>query len=219
MSASCVVAQLQSLTEKAEQLVLKLDKTYPSEEQWSTLGKLSQTLQSTARQIGNKILVLRNTRRERAWKDSTELRSQALARKGDLLTNGRLKSGVFRRNITAIFEGPKDSSFDSTEIKTRKATTRQRCEDIRQLSYDGVISWAIAFPPTLWAGGSMATDIFTCLLDDIEPDIALNWPSVIQDTLYKLRADEMALQTSVDFNRLLKGKFAHLFPVSFLLPI
>lgn len=111
--------------------------------------------------------------------------------RGDLLTTGRLRhSAIFRRNISLTFGGQKESIFDSDDTKLRKECTRKRCEIIRGLSPDAVVSWAIAYAPTLWAGGSMASDVFDCLVDDIEPKLALTWPSVIKDTLYKLREDE-----------------------------
>jgi hypothetical protein len=70
-----------------------------------------------------------------------------------------------------MFEGPKDSKFDSKDIKFRKESTRKRSELIRGLSPDRVISWAMAFAPTLWGRGLMSLDVFTCLLDDIEPKL------------------------------------------------
>ena len=48
-----------------------------------------------------------------------------------------------------IFLGPKNSTFDSEDVKFRKESTRRRCEIIRGLSLDGIISWAIAYAPTL----------------------------------------------------------------------
>ncbi|KJZ69865.1 hypothetical protein HIM_10739 [Hirsutella minnesotensis 3608] len=206
MSAASVLSQLRSLVEKAEHLMPKLDKIYPTEEQWSGLHDFSKKLTANATILNNKIQILKETRADRAWKESEKLRAQALACQGDLLTNGRLKQlPVFRRNIITIFEGPKNSKFDSEDIRARKVMTRQRCEKIRQLSHDGILSWAITFAPSLWAGGSMATDIFTCLLDDIEPERPPSWPSVIRETLYMLQEDEEGLQLSLEYENFLKG--------------
>lgn len=44
------------------------------------------------------------------------------------------------------------------------------------------------------AGGSMGTDIFTCLLDDVEPDRRPPWPSIVRETLYMLLEDEGIFQ-------------------------
>ena len=206
MSASAVISQLRSLQEKAEQLLPKLSKLCPTEGQWVLLGELSENLSKTGTKIGLRVLELKNTREDRAWQQSEKHRLHALACIGDLLMNGRLKhSNVFRRNIIIIFEGPKYSIFDDEEMRMRKDTTRRRCEQIQGLTHDGVISWAIAFPPSLWAGGSMANDIFACLLDNIEPDRSLSWPPVIRETLHMLREDQDYLRISPKFGKLLEG--------------
>jgi hypothetical protein len=90
-------------------------------------------------------------------------------------------------------------------MKFRKESTRKRSELIRGLSPDGVISWALAFAPTLWGGGSMSVDVFNCLLDDIEPELAQIWPPVIRDTLYLLMEDEESLKESFEYQKFLKG--------------
>lgn len=206
MSAASVVSQLRSLFDKADQLIPKLNKIYPTEEQWDSLGNLSAKLAKAATTIGQRVQALKESQVDRAWKESEKLRSHALKCQGDVLANGRLKqSPVFRRNIITIFEGPKDSKFDTEDTRVRKATTRQRCAQIRCLSPDGIISWAIAFAPSLWAGGSMATDIFKCLLADIEPDCRPGWPSIVGETLHTLQTDEDVLQRSTEYQRLLTG--------------
>lgn len=206
MSATVVVSQLRGLLEKANLLIPKMSKIYPNEEQWEALTDISKSLTVTATKLENEIRESKESRAERAWKESEKLRSHALACKGELLTNGRLKQPpVFRRNIATVFEGPKDSKFDSEDIKVRKAVTRQRCEQIRQLSPSGIISWAMAYAPSLWAAGSMSTDIFTCLLDDIEPDHRPRWPSIVGDTLQILLEDEAVLSTSLEYREFLKG--------------
>jgi hypothetical protein len=206
MSVTNVVSQLRGLVDKANSLTPKLSKIYPSEQQWEDLGSLSEQLAIAANKIKKDIRESKESRVQRAWKESEKLRSQALACKGELLTTGRLKlPPVFRRNIVTIFEGPKNSKFDSEETKLRKASTLQRCEQIRQLSPSGVVSWAISFAPTVWAAGSMPTDIFNCLLDDIEPDCRPSWPSIVRETLYILQEDEKALQHSAAYQEFLKG--------------
>lgn len=206
MSAAAAVSQLRGLLEKANLLIPKISKIYPNEEQWEALGDISKSLTTTATRIENAIRASKESRAERAWKESEKLRSHALACKGELLTNGRLKQPpVFRRNITTIFEGPKDSKFDSEDVKVRKALTRQRCEQIRQLSPSGVISWAMAYAPSLWAAGSMSMEVFTCLLDDIEPDQCPPWPSIIGETLHMLLDDEEFLSASLEYREFLKG--------------
>ena len=108
MSAAAVISQLRGLLEKANRLIPKLIKIYPNEEQWEILGDISEKLSATAARMENKIQESKESRTERAWKESEKLRSHALECKDDLLTNGRLKqSPVFRRNIVTIFDGPK----------------------------------------------------------------------------------------------------------------
>jgi hypothetical protein len=59
----------------------------------------------------------------------------------------------------------------------------------------------------LWATGIMGKDIFECLIDDIEPDSALSWPTVIQETIQKLRTDEETLQSSVEYGEFIQGEY------------
>ena len=69
------------------------------------------------------------------------------------------------------------------DVKFRKESTRRRCEIIRDLSPDGIISWAITYAPTLRSGGSMSSDVFDCLDKSIEPELGQSWQAVIQDML------------------------------------
>lgn len=209
MSATIVLSQLKGLLEKTEHLKGKFSKVYPTNDQWDTLSDLSLKLSEAARAVQDEIQVLKESRSDRAWKESEEHRSKAQSCRGDLFAGGRLKQPViFRRNIVTMFEGPKDSKFDSEDIKFRKESTRKRSELIRGLSPDGVISWAMAFAPTLWGGGSMSSDVFTCLLDDIEPELVQTWPPVIRDTLHMLMEDEESLKKSPEYQEFLKGWFA-----------
>jgi hypothetical protein len=206
MSATVAVSQVKGLLEKTKQLKGKFSKIYPTNEQWDILSDLSLEFSEAAKAVENEIRQLKGSRTERAWKESEEHRLKAQSTRGDLFAKGRLKQPViFRRNIVTIFEGPKDSKFDSEDQKLRKESTRKRSELIRRLSPDGLISWAMAFPPTVWAGGSMASDVFTCLLEDIEPELVQTWPPVIRDTLNILMEDEKALNKSAEYEAFLKG--------------
>jgi hypothetical protein len=206
MSANIVLSQLKSLLEKTKILKGKFSKVYPTDDQWDTLGDLSSELSAAAKMVQDEVQVLKESRSERAWKESEEHRSKAQSCRGDLFANGRLKQPViFRRNIVTIFEGPKDSRFDSEDTKLRKESTRKRCELIQSLSFDGVISWAMAFPPTVWAAGSMSSDVFTCLLTNIEPEMVQTWPPVIRDTLHMLTEDEVSLKESPGYDEFIRG--------------
>jgi hypothetical protein len=207
MSAITVISHLKSLLVKAEEVPSKFAKLYPTDIQWDELKDLGMSFSEAANKVSTEIQVLMKSRAERAWKDSEPHRLRVQNLRGELFADGRLKQAhIFRRNITTIFEGPKDSSFDSEDVKFRKASTRRRCEQIRGLSPDGVISWAMAFSPSVWAGGAMAEDIFTCLLNDIDPELIQPWPRTIRETLHTLRKDEESLQESGHYNNLLKGE-------------
>ena len=54
----------------------------------------------------------------------------------------------------------------------------------------------------------MSMDIFTCLLDDIEPDQCPLWPSVVGEILYMLLDDEESLSASLEYREFLKGTSA-----------
>ena len=206
MSASVALSQLAALIEKSKQLRGKFQKMYPSDEQWQTLGDLSSELSDVAVNLQEEIRVLKRSRTQRAWQESEQHRSHAQLARENLFAKGRLpQSAVFRRNIIMIFLGPKNSTFDSEDAKFRKESTRRRCDIIRGLSSDGIISWAIAYAPTLWAGGSMSSDVFDCLVDDIEPELVQPWPTVIKETLHKLKEDEETLQKSLEYCGVLSG--------------
>ncbi|OAF58417.1 hypothetical protein VC83_06543 [Pseudogymnoascus destructans] len=206
MSAAVLLSQLKGLLDKTEHLNGKFSKVYPTGDQWDTLSNLSSRLSEAAKTVQEEIRVLLESRSDRAWKESEEHRSKAQSCRGDLFAKGRLKQpAVFRRNIVTIFKGPKTSTFDSEDIKFKNESTLKRCELIRGLSPDGVISWAMAFAPTLWAGGSISADIFTCLLDDIEPELVQTWPQVIRDTLHKLMEDEESLKKSPEYQEFLQA--------------
>jgi len=149
MSATVLLSQFKALVEKTEQLKGKCYKVYPTDDQWITLGTLSLQLSDAASKLGEEIDVLKQSRTQRALQESAEHRSHAQSARGDLFAKGRLRQpAVFRRNIVTIFEGPKPSTFDSEDAKFRKESTCKRCEVIRRLNPDGVVSWAIAYAPT-----------------------------------------------------------------------
>ena len=76
---------------------------------------------------------------------------------------------------------------------------------IQRLSADGIVSWALSYPPSTWSAGYMADRIFQCLLDDIEPNDTPAWPETVCETLRKLK-DHQRLQGSSDYERFVNGK-------------
>lgn len=51
----------------------------------------------------------------------------------------------------------------------------------------------------------MTSDVFTCLLDDIEPELVQIWSPVIGNTLHIFMKDKESLQESPEYNEFLKG--------------
>jgi len=140
MSANTILSQLKGLLEKTKQLQPKFCKVYPTDNQWDTLSDLSLKLSEAVKKVQDEIQVLKESRTQRAWKKSKEHRLNAQLLRGNLFAKGRLKqSAVFKRNIVTIFKGPKDSKFDSKDVKFRKESTYKRYKLIRGLSPNGVI--------------------------------------------------------------------------------
>ena len=149
---------------------------------------------------------LKESRAKEARQESEKHRSYAQLAKESLFAKGRLPQPViFRRYIIMVFLGPKDSTFDSEDMRFRKEATRRRCGTIRCLHFDGMILWALAYAPTVWAGGSMASDIFDCLVRDTESELVQSWPAMIKDTLHKLQEDDESLRSSPEYNQMLGG--------------
>jgi hypothetical protein len=193
---SLVVSQLRNILEKAKNL--KLPKVCTGE-QLESLSCLSEALESTAKTLREEVQQLRESRKARAWRESEKHRVHAQSSVRELLASRQFKQPyLFQRTIKAIFKGPQDSAY-------RMEATSKRCEQIRKLSPDGIISWAISFAPTIWAGGSMSWDVFDCLIDSIESKLTQQWPSVVADTLHFLSHHEECLKTSSDYKDFLEG--------------
>ena len=205
MSVAAIVSQLQALTCKAESLAEKFRQTCPTDDRYRTVEDLSLRLTKAANMFPAVVKELSEARKEEVRKESHKLSSEAQATRNDLIANCRLiNPATFRRNIILTFEGPKNSTFDSRGIKSRKESTRKRCEQIRGLNYDGVVSWALAYPPTQWAAGFMAADIFNSLIETIEPEEEEEWPLEVRDMLRALGA-EPPLQESTNYHQFLRG--------------
>lgn len=104
--------------------------------------------------------------------------------------DGRLNQATFRRNLCLIFEGPKDSSLDSSQTKARKQLIRERCKTIRGLNLDTVITWAAAFPPTRWTACAMSQGSFDYLISKVPSEDIHIWPAGIYHILHALGAEE-----------------------------
>jgi hypothetical protein len=207
MSAAIAITQLSNLVRDLDYWIPGLNDVTCTKEELSALDVLGAKLADAATIVQKKTGSFRLPLEEQAWRASEKLRSQAQSTIISLTKSVKLERPVvFRRNIAMIFTGPKDSEFDSNDVKSRKAVTRQRCERIRKLNPDGVVAWAASYTPTSWAAGCMGKDIFDCLIDDIEPDSAQSWPPVIQETVQKLRTEEETLQSSVEYGEFIHGE-------------
>ena len=51
----------------------------------------------------------------------------------------------------------------------------------------------------------MGSDLFTCLIDHIEPELRLVWPSVVPEALELLLEDEEGLQRCPEYQPFLRG--------------
>lgn len=160
--------------------------------QSEALGALAASLRNTVATIESKTGSHRHFWSEQIWKASERNRTKAQAAIQTVLSGDHFgSSAVFRRNIKLIFQGPPESNFDSKDTVWRKTVIKKRCERIMQLSTDGIISWAIAYSPTNWNPCFMSNDMFSCLLEDIEPADRKLWPPAVCDTLSKLAEEEL----------------------------
>ncbi len=206
MTTSTYVSHLDALAKKVELFVQTLQSTrvQPSKSQYQTLESLGLRLCKAAAALPVEIEAVK--KRQSFCEEGRNLLCQAQSVIRDLIATTRLKSRlVFARNIRLLFEGPQDSVIDSDTVKGRKMLTRERCERIRGLSLDGLIFWAVAFVPSLWTANLMSNKTFDYVLEHVELEDSLVWPSEIYDILSAL-GDEEPLNDSSKYHEFLKGK-------------
>lgn len=208
MTARAITATLKTFVKKVEDLKARIQVLRPDDDQWVHLEGMSLQLAEVTKGLCNEIRTQRGQRKQRAWEESETFRTQLAKARDNQLARAQLKNPpAFKRNITTIFRGPKPSTFDNDDKKSKKAQTTRRCEQIRRLTTDGIVSWAIAFPTTTWEGGSMSTDMFAVLINNVEPELPLSWPPVVLNTLQLLPNDEPYLNTCPAYQLLLNGKY------------
>ena len=197
-----LISQLNTVVSTVEKAVSMVDSVSPTLDQLSKLTDLTSTLIKSASRLQRSIESTRNLRTRYVRNESQGIKQQA-KKHLDSLASGNLPRGaIFRRNIVLIFRGPSTSSFDRKDVRAAKDITRERCAILRSLNIDGVISWAISYPPTMWAGGNMSSDVFDYLVKDIEPDGRRTYPQTLHDTLIRLK-DE--IPENADYERFLEG--------------
>jgi hypothetical protein len=208
MTTSRFITQLEASIKRLESLVQTLQSCsfHPSNTQYQDLADLGLRLNSVATNFPIQVTALKNRRAEPSIEEGRKLIALAQAEKRDLLTSTHLKSRVgFARNITYFFDGQKDSIVDSDATKARKQLVRERCERICALRPDGLISWAVAFMPTIWTANMMSKDTFSYVFDHIEPDNFEVWPPEVYHILSGL-GDEEPLHKSPKYHAFLRGK-------------
>ncbi|KAH8653945.1 hypothetical protein BGZ60DRAFT_435794 [Tricladium varicosporioides] len=207
ITTSKFISQLEASVKKIESLVqsLQCSSFHPSQKQYQTLTDLSLRLDACGTNLPIQVAALKNRRAEPSYEEGRKLVSQAKSEIRDLIANAKLENRIiFARNITYFFDGQKDSVVDSDATKLRKQLTRKRCERIRTLSPDGLISWAVAFMPTTWIANLMSKDTFDYVFEHIEPDDYQVWPSDIYYILSGLGAEE-PLRESYKYHEFLKS--------------
>ncbi len=205
MSAAVAISHVQVSIEKVNRAVRQIADVHPTSARFQALETLCSRLKEVAAEFSHVTDALKDTREKQVRLESATHVSYAESIKEYLKANSQLKNSVtFRRNIVLIFQGPRTSTFDSDEIKSRKASTRKRCEQIRALSPDGVISWASTFAPNLWGQGSMGKEVFDHLLKNAELEEVQTWPAGVYEMLGGLATEE-PLQESHEYHQFLKG--------------
>lgn len=200
MSAGPFITQLNSLTEKVEKIADKLDNSNIHEQ--DTLKDLCSRL---IRVTGGILGSLRKAQAAKAEREREYL-SIIQSCSEDLIASGKLNNPTtFRRNIILFFQGPSDSNFDRRQTKARKSVTRDRCERIRGLDPDGIVTLAASFPPVTWAGGAMSNEHFDLLINHVAPDGIQVWSPEILRMLRALATQE-GLRQSKEFEEFLKGE-------------
>jgi hypothetical protein len=204
---STAISHLEPLVQKAESIAESICNinVCQSKEQYCSLEALSSRLQEAAAKVAGRIARLEEGRAERIREEGSKFLSQVETTRASIIKNNQLKSiPAFRKSIALIFEGPKDSALDPGWIKSKNKQTRMRCEAIRELNPDGVISWAAGLAPSVWTASCMQNHIFDYLIEEMEPEEAQVWPPKIGEILHVFRVEESFAQ-SQEYHKFLTG--------------
>jgi len=122
MLTSAAVSQLESLISKTRLLAesIRCIKPCPNTEHYQTLEPLKVKFQDAVRQLKDAIELLESETAEHVRKESGKFLNQAQSTTTHIIENGQPKSiSPFRKCLTTIFEGPKDSAVDAGLVKAR----------------------------------------------------------------------------------------------------
>lgn len=210
MSIGSAILSLEALARKAEYTAEAFDSLNSNatftKQQYHALDSASMRIWEVVAKVADKIDHLKEDYVKWTEEEGKALAAQAVSAREYLIVHGRPKgAATFRRNITLFFDGPKDSPIDSSSVKSRNKLTRTRCEWIRCLSPHGIISWAAAFPPTVWTGGFMPDHAFDYLIENVEPEEVQAWPMKIGEILRAFAAEEPLRRTN-SYNAFLEGQ-------------
>lgn len=204
---AAIIDHLNSIARDLDILNLEMRDISLSGTDLQTLDSITANLKDIVLVIESKTGQRKRPWTEQVWKDSEPHRLKAQSTIATVLSSRRLRNpAVFRRNIKLIYRGPAQSEFDSKDTTWRRGVIQTRCSRIQQLSADGIISWAIAYPPTTWGPCFMSNDIFDCLVEDIEPRDKKGWPEAVCETLTRLKNGEV--QGCHGLEQLVHGKRA-----------
>lgn len=191
MTTTTLISQLEALFRRVEAMRDKIQTAQirPAKSQLEKFETLAIKLTEAATKVSEEIRALTNAHTKRPSEQGSNLVSQAQSSR-ESVANGQLNLAILRRNLTLIFEGPKDSALDSSQIKARKKVIRERCKTICGLDPDTVLMWAVAFAPTVWTAGTMSTDTFDYLVEELDSEESHTWPSDMYKVLHTLGAEE-----------------------------
>jgi hypothetical protein len=116
-----------------------------SNNQIEAFRSISSKFMQTAKELSEVIQKSMEARGKHPTEEVNKLLTQA--RESD--TDGRLNVTKLRRNLTLLFERPKDLALDSSQVKARKKALRERCGAICDMRPNSVVWWALHFPPSV----------------------------------------------------------------------
>lgn len=192
LGMATTIDRLNTIAKDLDDLNLVLQDVSLSGTDLQTLDGIVANLKDIVVVIESKLGPRKRLWMEQTWKDSEPHRLKAQSTIATVLSTGKLRnSAIFRRNIKLIYCGPPQSEFDSKDTKWRRGIIQKRCSRIQQLSPEGIVSWAIAYPPTTWGPCFMSNEMFDCLIEDIEPRDRKKWPGIVYETLSRLKDREI----------------------------
>ena len=201
-----LIEQITSLVNHLELSTLDLSSTAFVKNELHELTRIADKLHDITVAIKRRTGSFTPSLEDSTWEGTADLRIKSQSAIAYLLSNGKLKNrSTFLRNIQLIFNGPKHDALDSKVTVQKKKSTQKKCQKIRELSTDGILSWAISYEPSLWTGGVLTNNMFDCLLEDIDPKSTLPWPTSIREELQGLLSHD-ALENSSTYNSFANGE-------------